>query len=155
MKASAQIRALSANWSDEPEDLRGGLIEPLRVVDQAHQRSLRVGLGQQSEQGESEDEPVWRRAGADPGRDPHRVLLRLGQAVQPIQHRRRQLMQPGERQFHLGLDRDDARHPAPGRLRAQVLKQRRLAGARAAPHNQGAALSGANSLEQRVERPAA
>jgi hypothetical protein len=63
-------------------------------------------------------------------------------------------MQAGERQFHLGLDRDDTRHPATGRLRGQVLKQRRLARARAAAHNQGAALTGANGLEQRAERGA-
>ena len=39
---------------------------------------------------------------------PQRIPLRTGQPIQPVQHRRAQLMQPRERELHLRLN---ARHP--------------------------------------------
>ena len=42
----------------EGEDLPGGAIEPLRVVDQAQQRPVFGRLGQQAEHGEADQEAV-------------------------------------------------------------------------------------------------
>jgi len=43
---------------DEPKDLRRGLVEPLRVVDEAGQRLLLGDLCEQCQRGEPHQEPV-------------------------------------------------------------------------------------------------
>jgi hypothetical protein len=63
-------------------------------------------------------------------------------------------MQPGECQFHLGLNAGDACYLAPGRVLGQVLKERCLARARVAVQDQGPALAGAKVIEERVQRGA-
>ena len=55
-------------------------------------------------------------AGRQAQRDAQRVPLRLRERVEPVEHRRAQLMQAGERQLHLGLDARDLRDAEPGRL---------------------------------------
>jgi hypothetical protein len=50
------------------------------------------------------------------------IPLRTGQRVQPIEHRRAQLMQPGERQLHLRLDAGDPDDPTPGHQAEDVLQ---------------------------------
>ena len=60
-------------------------------------------------------------------------------------------MQPGERKLHLRLDTHGARDAAVRRLLDQVLQQRGLAHARLAAHDQGPALTRANSVDQPVE----
>ena len=96
---------------DEPEHLRGGLVEPLEVVDDAQQRLLLGDLRQQAERGQADEEAVGRRAGREAERDPQRVLLRLRERVEAVEQRRAELMQPGERQLHLGLDAGDLQRP--------------------------------------------
>ena len=49
----------------EPQRLHRGLVEPLRVVDQANQRLVPGGLRQQAEHGQPDQEPVRRRTGGD------------------------------------------------------------------------------------------
>ena len=99
--------------------------------------------------------PIRNRSGGGPALMPNAVRSAsrcgAGSAVQPIQHRRAQLVQPGERQFHLRLDAGGAHHPAAGRVPGQVVEQRRLAHARLAVHHQGPALTGADRLHQPVE----
>jgi hypothetical protein len=68
-----------------------------------------------------------------------------------IQHRRQQLMQPGERELHLRLDTCGARHTAARRLRDQVVQQGRLAHARFAAHHQRPALARANRFDEPIE----
>ena len=103
---------------DEPEHLRGGLVEPLQVVDDAQQR-LRLGhLRQERERGEPDEEAVRCRAGRETERDLQRLLLRCGEHVEVVQQRPVELVQPRERQLHLGLDARDLQHPEvarPGR----------------------------------------
>src|SRR6478672_8616869 len=60
-------------------------------------------------------------------------------------------MQCCERQLHLRLAARGTHHPAPRRLPDQVLEQRCLAHARFARHDQGSALTSANSFDQPVE----
>ena len=47
---------------DEPQDLRRRVIEPLRVIDEAGQRLLLGGLGEQRQRGQPDQEPVGRGA---------------------------------------------------------------------------------------------
>ena len=61
-----------------------------------------------------DQEPVHRWPGGDTERGPQRIALRHRNPLEMIQHRRAQLMQPGERQLHLRLHAHGARHPAPG-----------------------------------------
>jgi hypothetical protein len=48
----------------EPERLRGGVIEPLLVIDQADQRLLLGCVGQQAQHGQADQEPVRSGPGA-------------------------------------------------------------------------------------------
>ena len=49
---------------DEPQDLDGGVVEPLRVVDDADQRLVLGDLGEQRQRGKPDQEPVGRRTDA-------------------------------------------------------------------------------------------
>ncbi len=138
----------------ERQCLRRRAVKPLRVIDQAHHRPLRRRLSQQAEGGQPDQEPVRRRARAHAERGPQRLQLRTRQHAQPVQQRRAQLMQPGERQLHLRLHARHPQHPAPGRLPGQVLQQRRLAHPRLAVHHQHPALTGTHRLDQPVQHAA-
>jgi hypothetical protein len=46
---------------DEAERQRRGLVQPLRVVDDAQKGTFLRGLGQQAEHGEADQEPIRRR----------------------------------------------------------------------------------------------
>jgi hypothetical protein len=73
----------------------------LLVIDHADQRLLSGRLRQQAQHGQAEQEPVRRRAGGQAERGPQRVPLRFRKQLRMIEHRRAQLMQPREGQFHL------------------------------------------------------
>ena len=121
---------------DESEDLGRGLVEPLRVVHDAQDRPLLGGLGHEAERRESDHEPVGAISGGEPERDAERATLRLGQQAEPAEHRRTQLVQPGEGEFHLRLDAGHAGHRETGRLGGQLPQQLRLADPRLSPHDQ-------------------
>ena len=93
----------------ERQRLRGGAVQPLRVVDHAHKRTLLRRLGQQAKHRQADEEPIRRRALAQPERGLQRVALRSGKALKAIEQRRAQLMQRRERQLHLRLHPDARR----------------------------------------------
>ncbi len=95
-----------------PSDLRRGLVQPLLVIHQADQRVLVGDLGQQAQRGQPDQEPVRRRARPRPNAVRSACTLGSRQALEAVQHRRAQLVQPGEGELHLRLDTDGARHPA-------------------------------------------
>ena len=72
----------------EPQDLRRGLVEPLRVIDETDQRLLLGDLGEQRQRGQPHQEPVGRGAGAAAEHRRERVALRNGQPAELVQHRR-------------------------------------------------------------------
>ena len=139
---------------DEREDLCRGAIEPLCVVHHADQRLLLGRVGQQAQDRESDEEAVRRRPGTEAERGPQRIALRHRETLETIEHRRQQLMQPGEGQLHLRLDAGGAYHTAAGRLLDEVVQQRRLAHARLAPQHQGPALARADRFDEPVEHVA-
>jgi hypothetical protein len=138
----------------ERQDLRRGAVEPLLVIDDAHQRPVPGHLGQQAQGGQADQEPVRCRPGAEAERGPQRVALRRRETPQAVQHRRAQLVQRRERQLHLRLDTHRAHHPAARRLPGQVLQQRRLAHPRLAPHHQSTAFTRTHSRRQPAEHAA-
>ena len=136
---------------DEREHLRRRAIEPLLVIHQADQRLLLGHVGEQGQGREGDEEPIRRRPGADAERGLQRIALRHREALEAIQHRREQLMQPGEGELHLRLDAGGTHHAAARRLLDHVFQQRRLAHARLAAHDQRPALARANRFDQPVE----
>ena len=110
----------------EPERLRGGLVDPLEVVHETQQR-LRLGhLRQQRERCQADQEAVGSRAGGEAERDSQCLLLRLRKPAEPGS-RPAELMQPGERKFHLRLDPGDLDGSEPWSLVRGEPQQRRLA----------------------------
>ena len=136
---------------DEREGLRRSPVEPLRVVDQADQRPFLSHLGEQSERREADGIAVWRRPGAQAERRAQRVALRIRQARQAVQQGRAQLMQDGERQFHLGLDTGRAHHATAGRVLLDVVQQDGLADSRLTAQDQHPAVTRAHLIEQPVQ----
>ena len=96
----------------ERQRLRGHLIEPLRIVDDAHERLLLGDVGEQAQHGQPDQEAIRRRSGAQTERRAERIALRVRQGVATVQHRPTQRVQARERQLHLGLDTGYARDPA-------------------------------------------
>ena len=80
--------------------------------------------------------------------------MRRGQPLEPVEQRRTQLVQPRERELHLGLDADRVEHPAARRPLGHVLQQRRLADARLAAQHERLALARADGAHQQIERRA-
>ena len=101
---------------DELEHQGRGIVEPLEIVHDAQQRPRLGHAGDQPERGQRDEEAVGRLAGREPQRDPEGDLLRLGQRIQLVEHRRAQLVQSRVRQLHLGLDAGDLHDPEAGGL---------------------------------------
>jgi hypothetical protein len=127
------------------------MIEPLPVVDQADQRLPFSDGGHQTQHGQAHQKPVRRGPGTPAERGPQSFPLRHRHRLQPIQHRRAQLMQPSEGQLHLRLDTGGPLDAAARRAPAQVLQQRRLAHPRLAMHHQRPAPAGVDSFHQPVK----
>ena len=135
----------------ETDDLRGRLVEPLRVVDHADERPLRSKLRQQAEYGQTDDKAIGRRFRAQAERRRERIALRGGQALPEIEHRAAKLMQPPVCKLHLGLDARSSCDTTPGRPSHQVLQQRRLAGPQLATQDQHPTLTPPGTLQQCIE----
>ena len=139
---------------DEREHQRGGLVEPLRVVDHADQRKRFGGLGQQAQDGHGHQEAIRGSALLQAERDLQRGALGRRQRLQPVEQRRAQMMQAGERELHLGLHAHRPRDATPGRLAGDVLQQRRLADTRLAAQHQRRALADPDARQQPVQHRA-
>ena len=135
----------------EPQRLRGRVIQPLLVIDQADQRLFPGHLRQQAQHRQPDQEPVRRRPGGQAERDPQRVALRNRQMPGAAQHRRAQLMQAREGQLHLGLHPRHPCHLVPRRPPGQVFQQHSLTHARVANRHQGPALPRLDRLHQPVQ----
>ena len=127
-------------------------VEPLRVVDEAQQRPLAATSASRLSAARATRKRSGGAPDASPKRDAQRDPLRLGKRVEAVEHRRAELMQPRERQLHLGLDAGDPRDAEARRLPGAVLQQGGLADARLAADDQDGALAAAHVLQQPVER---
>jgi hypothetical protein len=137
----------------EREDLRGCLVEPLRIVDKTQQRCLLGDLGQQVEGCQPDQEPIRRGAAAQPEGHVEGGLLRLRQRTDPVQQRPAQLVQAGECELRLRLHPHRRLHPEPqwGRGVAGMFDQRRLPNARFAAHHKHPASTRLGLGEQVVD----
>ena len=136
---------------DERERLRGHAIEPLRVVDEAHQRPVLGCVRQQAEDSQPDQESIGRLALDQPERGPQRVGLRARESLQPVEQRGAELVQAGERELHLGLDADGPSDLAVRSRVQQIRQQRGLADARLASHDEDAALPGTDALQEPIQ----
>jgi hypothetical protein len=75
----------------------------------------------------------------------------LCERVELVEHRRTELMDPGERELHLRLHARDLRHTESRGLTSGVPEQRRLSDAGLAPHDQDGALTPARVCQEPVE----
>ena len=92
----------------EGQRLRGGAIEPLHIIDQAHERFRFGRLGEQGQYRQGDEEAVRGVAVLQPERSAQRLRLRTGQCVESVEHGGAQLVQPGEGELHLRLNACDS-----------------------------------------------
>ena len=97
---------LRQQGADESERLSGYVVQPLRVVDHAHERPLVGGAREQIEDGKPHHEPIRDRTDTQPERRAERVALRLGQPIEAIEEWPAELVEASVSQLHLRLDAD-------------------------------------------------
>jgi hypothetical protein len=123
-------------------------IHPLRVIDQAQQRAVRGGLGQQRQGGQPGQKAVDAGTFGQTERGPQRRRLRRGQRVQPAQAVPEHQMQRRERQFELGFDPGAPQYREVLRFRHGMLQKGGLAAAGLACEHQHRAVPATGSAEQ-------
>ena len=138
---------------DEAQDLGRGGIEPLGVIDDAQQRPLGGNLGQQAERGQGDQEAVGSGTGGQAQRDAQSGLLWLWKSIEPVEHRRAELVQRREGQLHLGLDAGDPRDTEARRLPGAMVQEGRLADARLAADDQDGTLAAPDVLQAAGRAP--
>lgn len=127
----------------EQQRLRGALVEPLQVVDDAQERGVLGEVRQQRQGAGGDQEPVGLGAVGQPEGAAQRGGLRPRQGLQPVQVREQHLVQSPVGQFGVGFDpgrAEDVETCGLGR-RGRVAEQHRFADPGLAPnHERGAAL---------------
>ena len=136
----------------ETYDLRGGLVEPQRVVDDAGQRAFLGGLRHQRQRGESHQEAVGRRTSAQPEHGGERFALRGRQLAEVVQQRCTQLMQAAVGQLHLRLHACRGYDLPAGHPIGQVTQQGAFAYPRVAAQDEDAARTLEHVGHEPVER---
>ena len=135
----------------ERQRLRGHPVEPMGVVDDAHERLLLGGVGQQAQDRQPHEEAIRWRPGGQAERRAQRVALRDRQVLETVEHRRAQRMQAGEGQLHLGLDACRPGDAAALRGSRQVPQEGGLADSRLAAEDQHTALARAHPREESLQ----
>ena len=134
--------------SHERKGARRGTIEPLRVVDDTEQWPLLGGLGQQTEDRQSDEEGARGRPGTQAEGHSERLALRIRQPLEELEARRAQLLKSGVHELHLALDADSVGDPKVLPRLDRVLQQRRLTDARVPVEEQHAPMPAASVTEQ-------
>ena len=137
---------------DKGQRLRGDPIQPLSVVHRADQRLLLRHLGQQAQHSQPDQETVRRVSIAQTEGGGQRSTLRTGKTIETFDHRHAQLVQPGERHLHLGLNASGPRDLTSRRSPHQVLHQRGLADPRLAAQHQYLTLTRLGARHQPIQR---
>lgn len=135
----------------ERERLHGHPIEPLRVVDDADERLLLGGVGEQAQDGQADQEAIRRGTGAHAERRVQRVALRDWQMPETAKHRCAQRMQAGECELHLGLDPRYPGDPASLRDVRQMPQQGGLADSRLAAEDQHTTATRARFRDESIQ----
>ena len=136
---------------DECERLRGHLVKPLRVVDDAHERLLLGGIGQQAKGRQPDEEAIRRRSEAQAERRVQRVALRAREMAESIEHVPTERLQAGERELHLRLHPGRPSDPTSRRGRRQMFQQGALADTCLAAQHQHPALPRSDSGDELIQ----
>jgi hypothetical protein len=136
---------------DEGERLGRDAIQPVCVVDETDERPFLGDLGQQAQDGERDEEPVGRLPDFQSKRRAKRGALRAWEVLEPVEKRRAELMQPGERQLQLRFDPRSADDSAVGCACRHVVEQSGLAHAGLAADDQDLASAVAYGREQAIQ----
>ncbi len=131
--------------------MRRGLIQPLRIIDEAQQRLAGGHIGQQAQHRQPDQETIRRAARLQSERHSQSLALRPRQPVQAIQHPPAQLMQRRERQLHLRLDTLSAGHLEIGSRVGRIPQQSGLPDTRLTTHDQHAAPARAHIRDQPIQ----
>ena len=123
----------------------------MSVLHETEQRPLLGRGGQQAEHGQSDEKPVRDVTGCEAQGDLQRVPLRLGERVELVEHRRAELMDPGERQLAFRFRARDLHQAESRGMTGGVVEQGRLSDARLASDDQGGALTPAHTCQKPVE----
>ena len=126
----------------EQQGFGRGPVQPLRVIDQAHDGPAVGELGQQGQDAESDEHAIAGLGRGEPEGTAHRARLRGGQCVGPVECGAQQQMQARERQVRLGFDPGAADDPQPIGRRCRILQQCGLADARLTGEEQTSAATG-------------
>ena len=118
-----------------------GPVQPLRIIHHADQRPFPGHIRHQAQGGQADREAIRAVPVSEAERCAQRVALRTRKAPEPVQERRAQLMQSGERHLDLRLSTRGPDDAATGRALHQVFQQRSLAGSRLAAEDQDPALT--------------
>ena len=126
-------------------------VQPLGIVDHAHQRDVLRSFREQAEHSDPDQEAVLDRHPRQPEGPGQRGGLRLGKARQQVEDRPHELVQRSERELGLGLDPHGTQHPHPRRVLGRVPQQRRLAEPGIATDDQRTALRGPSTVDQALD----
>lgn len=132
----------------EDECLRGGVVEPLRVVDQAQQRTLSRCVREQAQDCQRDEKSLLASASRQAERSAERVGLRIREPAHVSHRREQELVRRGERELRLRRDADTAQNEHVTSLLACVLEQRRLADSRVAANDESAAARSAGAVQE-------
>ena len=135
----------------EHERIRGGAIEPLRIVDQAQHRLLLGRGGDQPEHCGRNEEAIGRRRRRQAERPGERRGLRLRNPVEESEDRPQQSVQPREREIRFRFHARRPQDAHPRRLLCDVAEQRALADAGLAADDERRALAAGGAAEQPLE----
>jgi hypothetical protein len=137
--------------TDESDDLGGGLIEPLRVVDNADERLLVGDQCEQCQGAQPHQEAIRRRPGRLAEYRRERLALRGGHLLEAVQQRRAELMEAAVGQLHLGLDTDGGRDTPAGNTVGQIAQEGALADAGLPAQNGDPTSTGENVGQEPVD----
>ena len=138
----------------ERERSDGGVVEPLRVVDQAQEWLLLRSLGEKTENGEPDEKRARRLSRPPPECDVESVTLGVGKSFAELQERRTERLQRSVVELHLSLDARGADQLKVLARVVRVFEQRSLADPGISVHHEHTAVSIACRLEQAVEHVA-
>ncbi len=123
----------------QPEDVQRLGVQQVCVVHDAHDRLDLTRGGQETEDSQPDHEPVGRRSVSHARGDAYRLLVTFRQRRHVVAQRDGQPLDAGERDRGLGLETINLQQAHPSGVGRRGVQQRRLADARLAREQHGAA----------------
>ena len=137
---------------DEGQDVDRLPIDPLRVVDDAQQRTFARRVAEQCQRRQPDEEDVPAPVAAQPERRFQGLPLRFGQPVARRQEREEEAVQRGEPHPHLRLDAGDSEHDEIVGARDCFVEERRLPDAGFAPQYECTGPAGSGRVDNSLDR---